>query len=75
MTRNVPDHALVFGNPAKQIGWMCICGERLSDDLECLVCGNTYERCSEGLSVLKDANEQQNAGADRQGRGVSMGKV
>jgi UDP-2-acetamido-3-amino-2,3-dideoxy-glucuronate N-acetyltransferase len=75
VTRNVPDHALVFGNPAKQIGWMCICGERLSDDLECLVCGNTYERCSEGLSVLKDANEQQNAGADRQGRDVSMGKV
>ena len=39
VTRNVPDHALVIGNPAKQIGWMCKCGERLTDDLECVVCG------------------------------------
>lgn len=49
VTRNVPDHALVLGNPAKQIGWMCSCGERLSDDLECLACGNAYIRGSEGL--------------------------
>jgi UDP-2-acetamido-3-amino-2,3-dideoxy-glucuronate N-acetyltransferase len=56
VTRNVPDHALVLGNPAKQIGWMCSCGERLSDDLECVVCGNTYQRGSEGLSVRKYLN-------------------
>jgi UDP-2-acetamido-3-amino-2,3-dideoxy-glucuronate N-acetyltransferase len=49
VTRNVPDHSLVLGNPAKQIGWMCSCGERLSDDLECLACGNAYIRGSEGL--------------------------
>ena len=49
VTRNVPDHALVLGNPAKQIGWMCACGERLSDDLECLACGNVYEKGGEGL--------------------------
>jgi UDP-2-acetamido-3-amino-2,3-dideoxy-glucuronate N-acetyltransferase len=52
VTRNVPDHALVLGNPAKQIGWMCQCGERLSDDLDCLTCGNQYEKGPEGL-VLK----------------------
>ena len=28
----------MVGNPAKQIGWVCTCGERLSDDLECLAC-------------------------------------
>ena len=39
VTKNVPDHALMAGNPAKQIGWMCKCGERLSDDLSCAVCG------------------------------------
>ena len=38
VNKNVPDHALVVGNPAKQIGWVCTCGERLSDDLECLAC-------------------------------------
>ena len=52
VTRNVPDHALVLGNPAKQIGWMCHCGERLSDDLECVACGNIYQKSSAGL-VLK----------------------
>lgn len=29
VTKDVPDYALVVGNPAKQIGWMCECGERL----------------------------------------------
>ena len=49
VTRNVPDHALVIGNPAKQIGWMCECGERLADDLECVVCGKKYEKSVDGL--------------------------
>ncbi len=50
VTRNVPDHALVLGNPAKQIGWMCECGERLSEDLECLACGKCYVKVAEGLT-------------------------
>src|SRR5256885_14514599 len=29
VTKDVKDYALVVGNPAKQIGWMCACGERL----------------------------------------------
>ena len=29
VTKDIPDHALVIGNPAKQIGWVCECGERL----------------------------------------------
>jgi UDP-2-acetamido-3-amino-2,3-dideoxy-glucuronate N-acetyltransferase len=29
VTSDVKDHALVVGNPARQIGWMCACGERL----------------------------------------------
>ncbi|UCH22285.1 MAG: Gfo/Idh/MocA family oxidoreductase [Deltaproteobacteria bacterium] len=49
VNKNVIDHALVVGNPAKQIGWICECGERLPDDLECLVCGKQYEKGSEGL--------------------------
>jgi UDP-2-acetamido-3-amino-2,3-dideoxy-glucuronate N-acetyltransferase len=36
--------ALVVGNPAKQIDWACKCGERLPDDLECLVCNQKYEK-------------------------------
>jgi len=32
VTRDVPDHALVVGNPARLLGWVCACGERLLDD-------------------------------------------
>jgi UDP-2-acetamido-3-amino-2,3-dideoxy-glucuronate N-acetyltransferase len=28
VTKDVPDYALVIGNPARQVGWMCECGER-----------------------------------------------
>ena len=31
VTRDVPDHALVAGNPARRIGWVCACGQRLVD--------------------------------------------
>ena len=31
VTRAVPDHALVVGNPARRIGWVCACGRRLVD--------------------------------------------
>jgi UDP-2-acetamido-3-amino-2,3-dideoxy-glucuronate N-acetyltransferase len=31
VTRNVPDHALVAGNPARRLGWVCSCGQRLVD--------------------------------------------
>lgn len=49
VTRNVPDYALVVGNPAKQICWVCECGERLPDDLECLSCGKKFEEKGEGI--------------------------
>jgi len=29
VTRNVPPQAIVVGNPARVIGWACVCGERL----------------------------------------------
>ncbi|MFZ2314360.1 MAG: acyltransferase [Gammaproteobacteria bacterium] len=46
VTRDVPAHALVFGNPAKIMGWVCECGERLiankfPQSYKC-VCGNQY---------------------------------
>ena len=44
VNKNVPDYALVVGNPAKQIGWACECGERLSDDLNCVACEKKYEK-------------------------------
>jgi len=45
VTRSVPAYALVVGVPAKRIGWMCQCGERLPDKNpdSCKVCGTKYK--------------------------------
>ena len=58
VTHNVPDHALMLGNPARRAGWMCQCGERLTDDLECLVCGNKYAKDDNGLKMLTRQDQQ-----------------
>ena len=52
ITKEVPDHALVAGNPGKQIGWVCECGERLTDELICLTCGKSYQENEKGLTSL-----------------------
>jgi UDP-2-acetamido-3-amino-2,3-dideoxy-glucuronate N-acetyltransferase len=57
VTRNVPDYALVLGNPAKQIGWMCECGERLADDLECMSCNKSYQKNPGGLEIKHTKTE------------------
>ena len=52
VTRDVPAHAFVAGNPARRKGWVCSCGERLDADLSCGADGSTYTLVSEmdGLS-------------------------
>lgn len=49
VTRSVQDHSLVAGNPARHVGWVCRCGERLGDDLVCLTCGQVYRETGDGL--------------------------
>ncbi len=46
--RRVPDHALVVGNPARSIGWVCECGQKLTDDLICPDCGLGYAEDGRG---------------------------
>lgn len=38
VTRDVKPYALMVGNPARQIGWVCPCGEKLVDH-RCEKCG------------------------------------
>jgi UDP-2-acetamido-3-amino-2,3-dideoxy-glucuronate N-acetyltransferase len=51
LTRGAPDHALMVGNPARQIGWMCECGNRLDDALRCSHCGKNFEQAAHGLRL------------------------
>lgn len=52
VTKNVPDYALLVGNPAKQIGWMSEYGHRLSFDTEGIAI------CEESQQVYKLENNQ-----------------
>jgi UDP-2-acetamido-3-amino-2,3-dideoxy-glucuronate N-acetyltransferase len=41
VTADIPDQGFVVGNPARRIGWACVCGLRLPADLRC-TCGRGY---------------------------------
>jgi len=46
VTRDVPGYALMVGAPARRIGWMCQCGERLparAGAAGCVKCGARYK--------------------------------
>lgn len=49
VTKDVKPYALMAGIPAKQIGWVCECGERIDDSLRCKKCGSIYEETENGL--------------------------
>jgi len=56
VTRDVPDYALVIGNPARVSGWTCECGVKLADgrqpvpDARCSACGERYVAAGTGLA-------------------------
>lgn len=50
VTRDVPAHALIFGNPAQIQGWVCACGEKLNAKLTCSFCNKKYIKCDGGLA-------------------------
>lgn len=43
VVRDVPAHAFVAGNPARQKGWVCVCGDSLGAALVCPACRRPYE--------------------------------
>jgi UDP-2-acetamido-3-amino-2,3-dideoxy-glucuronate N-acetyltransferase len=49
VTKDVPDHAIMMGNPARQKGWACECGEKLDENLTCPKCGRRYVQGEQGL--------------------------
>jgi UDP-2-acetamido-3-amino-2,3-dideoxy-glucuronate N-acetyltransferase len=50
VTRDVPDFGLMIGVPARRVGWVCQCGEKLvlTDGLQrCEGCGKAYQQVGE----------------------------
>lgn len=61
VTKDVPDYALIVGNPGRIVGWMCQCGIKLpftrdkeSQSCTCSACGKSYIKASEVVSEALD---------------------
>ena len=54
VTKDVPDYALLVGNPARIAGWMCQCGVKLASGTQppatatCAACGTRYRTNGQG---------------------------
>jgi UDP-2-acetamido-3-amino-2,3-dideoxy-glucuronate N-acetyltransferase len=61
VTKNVPDHALIVGNPGRVAGWICRCGVKLASGTQapaegtCRVCGTQYRLKGGSLVALSQS--------------------
>jgi UDP-2-acetamido-3-amino-2,3-dideoxy-glucuronate N-acetyltransferase len=59
VTKDIPDYALVYGNPARIKGWVCECGVKLDfgrdNQAQCPECGKIYQQKGEGKVKKKEA--------------------
>jgi len=56
VVKDVPDHALVAGVPAKQMGWVCECGTKLvfgAESAVCRKCGKEFVKDGDLVSRLE----------------------
>lgn len=55
VTRDIPDYALAYGNPARVQGYVCQCGTRLEfreGHAHCSACEREYEKTKQGVQLL-----------------------
>ena len=55
VTRDVPDYALVYGNPGKAKGWICQCAEEItfrSGKAVCKACAKKYKKDQIGVKPI-----------------------
>ena len=50
------------GNPARRIGWVCACGERLEAPWACTACGRRYRLAGEDVGLVEDVGPVEDAG-------------
>lgn len=56
VTSDIPDYALVYGNPAKIRGWFCECGEKLAfrkNKAVCQKCRKSYGKKKNVVTKIK----------------------
>jgi UDP-2-acetamido-3-amino-2,3-dideoxy-glucuronate N-acetyltransferase len=56
VTKDIPDYALVYGNPGKVKGWVCQCAEEFtfrSGKAVCDACGKKYRKDSTGVTLIE----------------------
>jgi UDP-2-acetamido-3-amino-2,3-dideoxy-glucuronate N-acetyltransferase len=58
VTKDVPPHALMVGNPARQKGWVSHAGEVLRADMTCPMTGDVYEVKAGALVRVKTGDRQ-----------------
>lgn len=58
VTSEVPAHAFMLGNPARQTGWACRCGHRLSELLVCPDCGTNYRRDGQSIAEFPGSGKE-----------------
>lgn len=63
VTKNIKAHSLAVGVPARQVGWVCECGQILDKKYACPNCGRNYEMNNNEF-VLKQSSKNA-VGADR----------
>jgi UDP-2-acetamido-3-amino-2,3-dideoxy-glucuronate N-acetyltransferase len=55
VTKDVPDYALVYGNPARNMGYICECAQKLkfnAHSAKCYACARTYVK-ENGIVKIK----------------------
>ena len=58
VTKSVPDYAMMAGVPAKQVGWICECGQRIDEEynrFSCYKCGRQFEYLGGDNKRIKEA--------------------
>jgi len=56
VTKSVPNNELWIGSPAKHIGYICNCGNKLDNSMSCGDCKTTFEIINNKL-VEKNKND------------------
>ena len=54
VTKDIPAHAIAYGNPARIHGWACECGQPIEFDADgatCRACGRTYRKNGEDVEA------------------------